>query len=82
MKPYSSRRHTKGLAGRRRSTDTPHRRRCLRVDKRAARREAEKEARRQKEEDLDMRRRFYIEHYIKESVRLNDVMNGDFGQLI
>lgn len=29
---------TKGLAGRRRSCDTPHRRRCLRVDKKAARR--------------------------------------------
>ena len=42
MKPYSDTRKTKGLAGCRRSTDTPHRRRCLRIDKKAARREAKK----------------------------------------
>ena len=42
MKPYGKARHfTKGLAGCRRSCDTPHRKRCLRVDKRAARQEAE-----------------------------------------
>ena len=40
MKPYSNTRNTKGLAGCRRSADTPHRRRCLWVDKKAARREA------------------------------------------
>lgn len=41
MKPYGKSRHgTKGLAGCRRSTDTPHRRRSLRVDKKAARQEA------------------------------------------
>jgi hypothetical protein len=37
MKPYSDTRDTKGLAGCRRSKDTPHRKRCLRVDKKAAR---------------------------------------------
>jgi hypothetical protein len=37
MKPYGDAK-LKGLAGRRRSTDTPHRRRCLRVDKKRARR--------------------------------------------
>ena len=42
MKPYSPKRHTKGIAGRRRSCDTPHRKRCLRVDKKAARRESQK----------------------------------------
>jgi hypothetical protein len=40
MKPYSDQRYTKGLAGCRSSADTPHRRRCLRVDKRAARQQA------------------------------------------
>ena len=40
MIPYSANPHTKGLAGCRRSCDTPHRKRCLRVDKKAARREA------------------------------------------
>ena len=45
MKPYGSRSiGTKGLSGRRKSKDTPHRRRCLRVDKRAARQMAAKES--------------------------------------
>lgn len=47
MKPYGkSRVQTKGLAGRRRSTDTPHRRRSLRVDKKAARQEGKQEVQR------------------------------------
>jgi len=37
MKPYG-RFKLKGHSGRRRSSDTPHRRRCLRVDKKRARR--------------------------------------------
>lgn len=37
MKPYSKSRKTKGISGLRRSKDTPHRRRCLRVDKKSAR---------------------------------------------
>ena len=36
MKPYGDVK-LKGLKGRRRSTDTPHRRRCLRVDKKRIR---------------------------------------------
>ena len=43
MKPYSKSRKTKGLAGCRRSCDTPHRRRCLRVDKKAARQKHNKD---------------------------------------
>lgn len=47
MKPYGkSKRGTKGLAGCRRSTDTPHRRRSLRVDKKAARQEEKHEVQR------------------------------------
>ena len=42
MKPYSDIRATRGLAGRRRSCDSCHRRRCLRIDKKAARREAKR----------------------------------------
>lgn len=45
MRAYSIGVGTKGLSGRRRSKDTPHRRRCLRVDRKAARREAAIEAR-------------------------------------
>ncbi len=37
MKPYSKKRNPKGLAGCRKSKDSAHRRRCLRVDKKAAR---------------------------------------------
>jgi hypothetical protein len=37
MKPYCLSK-LKGLSGRRRSCDTPHRRRCLRIDKKRARR--------------------------------------------
>ena len=37
MKPYGHP-NLKGISGRRRSCDTPHRRRCLRVDKKRARR--------------------------------------------
>lgn len=43
MKPYSKNKGTKGLAGCRKSTDTPHRRRSLRVDKKAARQAAKEE---------------------------------------
>jgi hypothetical protein len=43
MKPYSSKSFLKGISGRRKSKDTTHRRRCLRVDKKAARRIAELE---------------------------------------
>lgn len=39
MKPYGYPK-LRGLSGRRRSTDTPHRRRCLRVDKKRSRRYA------------------------------------------
>lgn len=40
MKPYGrSRVWTRGISGRRRSCDTPHRRRCLRIDKKGARQE-------------------------------------------
>ena len=41
MKPYGTTdRKLRGISGRRKSADTPHRRRCLRADKKAARREA------------------------------------------
>jgi hypothetical protein len=40
MKPYSDKPNTKGQAGRRRSCDTPHRRRCLRSDRKSARQAA------------------------------------------
>lgn len=41
MRPYNKpEQQTKGISGRRRSCDSAHRKRCLRVDKRAARREA------------------------------------------
>ena len=43
MKPYAPTPYTKGLASLRRSCDTPHRRRCLRIDKKAARRAAKRE---------------------------------------
>lgn len=37
MKPYSSKRQTKGISGCRKSKDSCHRRRCLRTDKKSAR---------------------------------------------
>ena len=40
MKPYSDHPETKGLSGRRRSCSTPHRKRCLRIDKKSARQDA------------------------------------------
>ena len=40
MKPYSQKSNPKALSGRRKSKDSEHRRRCLRVDKKAARRES------------------------------------------
>ena len=43
MKAYSSTGKLKGISGRRSSKDTAHRRRCLRVNKKAARREARKD---------------------------------------
>jgi hypothetical protein len=43
MKPYSTKRMTKGIGGCRKSKASPHRKRCLRVDKRAARQIAKKE---------------------------------------
>lgn len=51
MKPYckekashrGSTTWTKGLSGTRKSKDTPHRRRCLRWDRHAARQEAKRE---------------------------------------
>lgn len=44
MRPYNKERHfTKGASGCRRSCDAPHRKRCLRVDKRSARQEVRNE---------------------------------------
>lgn len=43
MKPYSKDKNTKGLAGCRKSKRTPHRERCLRLDKKVARRVAKQE---------------------------------------
>lgn len=43
MKPYSKAIRTKGISGRRKSEDTCHRRRCLRVDKKSARQQANNE---------------------------------------
>lgn len=37
MKPYSNHPKTRGISGTRRSCDTPHRRRSLRIDKKRAR---------------------------------------------
>ena len=42
MKPYSAKINPKGLAGCRKSKDTEHRRRCLRVDKKSARQAGKK----------------------------------------
>jgi len=40
MKPYSYHPNTRGISGRRRSCSTPHRKRCLRCDKKSARQNA------------------------------------------
>jgi hypothetical protein len=45
MKPYSKDKNTKGLAGRRKSCSTPHRKRSLRIDKKSARQAARVECR-------------------------------------
>lgn len=42
MKPYSDKINPKGLSGRRKSKDTAHRRRSLRVDKKSARQAGKK----------------------------------------
>ena len=45
MKPYAKNSSPKGVSGRRKSCDTSCRRRCLRVDKKAARQQGRKECR-------------------------------------
>lgn len=46
MKPYNKSSYTlRGISGVRRSCDTPHRRRCLRVNKKSARREIKNQLR-------------------------------------
>ena len=40
MKPYSDKPDTKGISGRRQSRATPHRKRCLRRDRKSARQAA------------------------------------------